>query len=333
MKRLLTVLVVLLVGASTATAQRYYDDRHFYDEDFDWHWDVRVRISDGINSGYLTNWEANRLYRKLEKIEDKEYRYMADGRYTDWEQNDIWEDVIWLNRRVGIELDDYDRRFYGFNGIYIGFNSYPFWYNRYYRNGWDFYRFDRLGWGSYRYGYVPRYYVPHHNVYVNNHIYKNYNNNVKKGYNNYPRYDNRNNSNVIRRDRTDPANRVGANTRSRSTTTYPNTRSRTEATKPNSRTYSGSREAAKSGSYTPRENRSYGNSSATRSSGSNGSLRKSSSSSSSRSSAVKPSSRSSRSSSTVRSSSPSRSSSARSSSSRSSSSSSSRSSSSRSSRN
>ena len=136
---------MMVVGISTVSAQQYYDDRHFYDDEFDGHWDIRVRISDGERSGRLTNWEANRLYRRLEKIEDREYRYMSDGNYTAWEQDRIWDDVVWLNRQVGIQLADNDRRFYGFGNIYFGFNSYPWWYNRYYYNGWDFYRFERLG--------------------------------------------------------------------------------------------------------------------------------------------------------------------------------------------
>ncbi|UBM57470.1 hypothetical protein LAG90_11635 [Marinilongibacter aquaticus] len=201
MKKLITMLAVLLVALSSATAQRYYDDRYFYDEEFDWHWDIRVRISDGINSGYLTNWEANRLYRRLERVEQKEYRYMADGRYTSWEQNIIWNDVVWLNRQVGIYLADIDMPFYGFGHIYVGFNTYPFWYNRYYINGWNFHRFDRLGWGSVRYGYTPRYYYPRNNRYVH----KNYNGN----HGSRPSYNPRANGNVVRRDRTDPQNRVG----------------------------------------------------------------------------------------------------------------------------
>ena len=281
MKRLFAILVMMVVGVSAATAQRYYDDRHFYDEDFDWHWDVRVRISEGEQSGLLTNWEANRLYRKLERIEEKEYAYMADGNYDRWEQNDIWDDVVWLNRKVGMELYDYDRKFYGFGNVYVGFNTYPFWYNRWYVGGWDFYRYDRLGWGSWRYGYVPRYYVPTYNVFVNTNRLRNYYNHHQVTYHhtNEPIRDrnyNRNNDAVVRRDRTDPANRV--NNSSRRSSTYAS---------PNSRSYSGnssarSRSSASSRVYTPRSNDSYGSSR-------NGSSSAGSSSSRSRSAAASPS--------------------------------------------
>ena len=68
------IITFLLLGlfSFTATAQSYnrYDDRHHYDEEFDWHWDVRVRITNGIESGLITNWESRRLYRKLERIEE-----------------------------------------------------------------------------------------------------------------------------------------------------------------------------------------------------------------------------------------------------------------------
>ncbi len=315
MKRLIAILVMMVVGVSAATAQRYYDDRHFYDEDFDWHWDVRLRISDGERSGLLTNWEANRLYKKLERIEEKEYAYMADGNYDRWEQNDIWDDVVWLNRRVGIELYDYDRRFYGFGNVYIGFNSYPFWYNRWYANGWDFYRYDRLGWGSWRYGYVPRYYVPVHNVYVHNHIHKGYNHNNG----NAPgrtRYDGRSDDNVIRRDRTDPANRVDNSSR-RSTSTAPSgnaTRRSYESGSSSSPSGRSSSPAASGRTYSPRnsDDSSVRSSSPSSRSGSPSSSRVGGNSGSRSSSAVgsSSSSRSSRSSSSVGSTSSSRSSSA-----------------------
>ena len=325
MKKILAVLVLMVIGITTATAQRYYDDRHFYDEEFDWHWDVRVRISEGEQNGLLTNWEANRLYRKLERIEEKEYAYMADGNYDRWEQNDIWDDVVWLNRRVGIELADWDRRFYGFGNVYVGFNSYPFWYNRWYTGGWDFYRYDRLGWGSWRYGYVPRYYVPTVNVYVHTNRLRNYYHNHQVTYNhtNVPISDRNTRGNtVVRRDRTDPANRVTNNSARRgSTYSSPNTRRSYESARRGSATTTSrsAREYDRPSSRTsaPKATRSYGNSN-----GRTGSPSMRSSGNSSRPSSTMrtaPSRSSSPKSSSMRSSSPSRSSSARSSSVRSSS--------------
>jgi hypothetical protein len=305
MKKLITIILLGLFGfaATAQTSYNRYDDRHYYDEEFDWHWDVRVRITNGIESGLITNWESKRLYNKLERIEEKEYAYMADGNYDEREQDDIWEDVAWLNRRVGLELSDYDRTYYGFNRVYFGYNSYPFWYNRYYGNGWDFYRFDNLGWGSYRYGYMPRYYYPRTNVYVFNnerYIYKNgqryQNSNVNNNggsRNATARVDNRANDNVVRRERTNPSARVGntpSSARTSSRTTSPNGRvGSATTTRPSTRTAS-----PNSRSYTPSANREVN-----RSGNSNGSMRAGSSSSSRSNSTVRPGS-SSRSSETTR---------------------------------
>jgi len=153
--------VVIFFAAISVKAQ-YIDgpDRYFYDEEFDWRWDVRVRISDGIRSGYLTNREANRLYRRLENIERKEWAFQSDGYYSPWEQDEIWMDVVDLNRAIGLELSDWDRRYYGYTGVVI---TGPLrWY---FGPSYDFYRFDKRGYGSIRVGYVPRNYYPVKHVY------------------------------------------------------------------------------------------------------------------------------------------------------------------------
>ncbi|WP_305952862.1 hypothetical protein [Emticicia oligotrophica] len=140
----------------------YDDDRYYYDDEFDWHWDIRVRISNGIQNGLITRNEANRLYRRLEDVERKEYAYLADGIFNRWEQQEIWDDVAYLNRQVGIELYDFDRRFYGFDMAWNDLRGYPRWY---YHGGFDFYRFDRRGFGTIRLGYVPR---PNYNGWYRN---------------------------------------------------------------------------------------------------------------------------------------------------------------------
>lgn len=153
--------VVIFFAALSVKAQ-YIDgpDRYFYDEEFDWRWDVRVRISDGIRSGYLTNREANRLYRRLENIERKEWAFQSDGYYSGWEQDEIWMDVVDLNRSIGLELSDWDRRYYGYTGVVI---TGPLrWY---FGPSYDFYRFDKRGYGNVRLGYVPRNYYPVKHVY------------------------------------------------------------------------------------------------------------------------------------------------------------------------
>lgn len=167
MKKLLSIVVVLMamISASAQYNLDYNNSRDYYNDDFDWRWDVRVRITEGINNGLITRWEANRLYNRLERIEEKEYTYAADGVYEAWEQDDVWNDVQWLHAQVGLELRDNDRVYYGYTRPGVVFYGYPTWW---YRGGYRFNRFDRLGYGSVRYGYTPRYYVPNYrnNVYV-----------------------------------------------------------------------------------------------------------------------------------------------------------------------
>jgi hypothetical protein len=169
------IMMLVLMPMLFATAQRQYNgsnrydsdniERYFYDDDFDWRWDVRVRITNGLDAGNLTNREANRLYNKLENLERKEYAFQADGIFTDFEQQEIWDDVVWLNRQIGLELYDADRSYYGYTmQAYRGF--YP-WYS----NGYSFNRFDNFGFGSMSLGYYSR------NYYSHNHHYQSYRNN------------------------------------------------------------------------------------------------------------------------------------------------------------
>ena len=171
MKKLIEILTFVIVGVVMGyNANAQYDtyhgpNRYFYEEEFDWRWDVRVRISDGYNMGYLTRRQANRLYRRLETIERKEWAFQSDGYYSLWEQDEIWNDVVDLNRRIGVMLTDWDRPYYGYRGVVI---SGPLrWY---YTPTYDFYRFDKRGYGSIYIGYSPRKYYPVKNVYyqVNN---------------------------------------------------------------------------------------------------------------------------------------------------------------------
>ena len=177
MRALVVFFAVFLFGAS-ATAQYDYNDeygtsydgpdRYFYDENFDWRWDIRVRISDGIDNGRLTRREADRLYNKLERIERKEYAYQLDGFLSAFEQDEIWEDVVDLNRLIGIELRDWDRTYYGYSARGLNFNGYLPWY---FGSTYDFYRFDRRGYGSISFGYRPRAFFPRSHVYYRNRSY------------------------------------------------------------------------------------------------------------------------------------------------------------------
>ncbi|HLO44805.1 MAG TPA: hypothetical protein VK175_10780 [Leadbetterella sp.] len=192
--RALVVFFGLILFGATATAQYDYNDeygtsydgpdRYFYDENFDWRWDVRVRISDGIDNGSLTRREADRLYNKLERIERKEYAYQSDGFLSAFEQDEIWEDVVDLNRLIGIELRDWDRTYYGYSARGLSYRGYSPWY---FGNSYDFYRFDRRGYGSISFGYRPRAFFPHNHVYYRN---RSYTSNWSHRNNNWNRNDN-----------------------------------------------------------------------------------------------------------------------------------------------
>ena len=172
--RTLAIIFGLIFFGASVYAQYDYNNtyngpvRYFYNEDFDWRWDVRVRITDGKHTGQLTNREANRLFNYLEQIERREFAYQADGYFTAREQDEIWDEVGYLNRMIGIELTDWDRTYYGYSVRGLAFRGFLPWYvgSRY-----DFYRFDRRGFGSISIGYSPRAFIPRKHVYYNHRSY------------------------------------------------------------------------------------------------------------------------------------------------------------------
>ena len=177
MKNLMITILIVIATIASVNAQfgnqafANDDDRYYYDNDFDWHWDIRVKISNGIQRGLLTRNESTRLYEVLEDVERKEYAYQADGLFNGWEQQAIWDDVVYLNQRLGVELNDYDRNFYGFDVYGYDRRGYNRWF---YQGGYDFFRFDKRGFGSIRLGYIPR---PNYNGWYrhnNNRIARNY---------------------------------------------------------------------------------------------------------------------------------------------------------------
>ncbi|OYU65187.1 MAG: hypothetical protein CFE22_15020 [Cytophagaceae bacterium BCCC1] len=193
MRALVVFFGMILFGANVNAQYDYNDeygtsydgpDRYFYDEDFDWRWDIRVRISDGRDNGSLTRREAERLYNKLERIERKEYAYQSDGFLSAFEQDEIWEDVVDLNRLIGIELRDWDRTYYGYSARGLSYRGYLPWY---FGSTYDFYRFDRRGYGSISFGYHPRAFFPHNHVYYRN---RSYTSNWNHRNNNWNRNDN-----------------------------------------------------------------------------------------------------------------------------------------------
>ncbi len=211
MKKLMIAAFMVVATIASVNAQfgsqayAYNDDRYYYDNDFDWHWDIRVKISNGIQRGLLTQNESNRLYEVLEDVERKEYVYQADGLFNSWEQQEVWDDVIYLNQRLGIELNDYDRNFYGFDVYGYDRRGYNRWF---YQGGYDFFRFDKRGFGSVRLGYQPRSNYNGWYRHNDNHIARNYYSDRRyyenRGHNNkeYARgnWDNRNNGNHYGRD-------------------------------------------------------------------------------------------------------------------------------------
>lgn len=201
------MIAVLMVISTIVSVKAQYgnqdyahnDDRYYYDNDFDWHWDIRVKISNGIQRGLLTQKETNRLYGILEDVERKEYAYQVDGLFSSWEQQGIWEDVIYLNQRLGTELNDYDRNFYGFDVYGYDRRGYNRWF---YQGGYDFFRFDKRGFGSIRLGYVPR---PNYNGW-----YRNNNNRIAwKYYTERPYYNQRGNNQFGNRDNRNYGNSRG----------------------------------------------------------------------------------------------------------------------------
>ncbi|MFN8357012.1 MAG: proline-rich domain-containing protein [Spirosomataceae bacterium] len=159
MKKYMIMVGLMMVTVAATKAQYgystngYNDERYYCDDNFDWHWDIRVRISNGVRQGLLTPNETNRLYRRLEDIERREYAYQSDGFFSSWEQQEIWDEIMYLNRQVGLELYDYDRAFYGFDPYGYDRRGYANWY---YSGGYDFYRFDKRGFGNVKLGYAPR---------------------------------------------------------------------------------------------------------------------------------------------------------------------------------
>jgi hypothetical protein len=172
--RALAIFFGLILFSASVYAQYDYNntyngpDRYFYNEDFDWRWDVRVRITDGIKTGLLTNREANRLFNHLEQIERREYTFQADGYFSGLEQDEIWDEVSYLNRMIGIELTDWDRIYYGYSVRGLARRGYLPWYVG---SSYDFYRFDRRGFGSISIGYSPRAFIPRNHVYYNHRSY------------------------------------------------------------------------------------------------------------------------------------------------------------------
>lgn len=167
MKKWIKISLVFFIGlimGVEANAQYQFEgpNRYYYEEEFDWRWDLRVRISEGYNMGYLSRRQANRLYKRLEAIERKEWAYQSDGYYSVWEQDDVWMDLVDLNRRLGIMLTSWDKPYYGYRGVVI---AGPLrWY---YGPTYDFYRFDKRGYGTIYIGYTPRAYYPVKTVYYN----------------------------------------------------------------------------------------------------------------------------------------------------------------------
>ncbi len=158
MKKSIIIAIIILGNIDYGFAQLSIKinrlPKYYYSQVFDWHWDIRVRISDGRNNGLLSPNETYRLYNRLKHIESNEFQYQSDGYYSSFEQQRIWNEVIYLNKKIGIELTDCDRNFYGFDARGVNRRGFGAYFDR---NGCDFNRFDKKGFGSIQYGFKPRY--------------------------------------------------------------------------------------------------------------------------------------------------------------------------------
>ncbi|MGL4630006.1 MAG: hypothetical protein ACRCVT_02275 [Leadbetterella sp.] len=180
MKKIIALTATLLISLASFAQT----DRYFYEDDFDWRWDIRVRISDGIRTGRLTNREADRLFNRLEKIENREFLYTRDGVFSAWEQDEIWDDIMDIHDKIGFELNDWDRDFYGYSRPGYAFRGTFRWYGRNY----NFRRFDRPGYGSLRLGYSSRNYIPPPACTYRNYYDRNFNNReFRRNYERRPR--------------------------------------------------------------------------------------------------------------------------------------------------
>lgn len=108
------------------TIQRYtiQDDRHWNGNwDNNWRDDERQlsvdqrqarlqeRIRRGFDHGRLTNEEARRMQRQLDRTETKQRAYEGDGRLNRRESESLHVDLDTLAQRVRNQLRDEDRRF------------------------------------------------------------------------------------------------------------------------------------------------------------------------------------------------------------------------------
>ncbi len=121
----------LAAGAASAngTTLHYYSDgdavaRHVQYYERDWHRNVmsspaiderEARIADrierGAQSGQLTRQETWRLRRQLERVQEKERAFVADGRLAPWEERELMRDLDRLAANLRYERHDEDRRY------------------------------------------------------------------------------------------------------------------------------------------------------------------------------------------------------------------------------
>jgi hypothetical protein len=86
-----------------------YSQRHSNPID-DMQNDIRREIEWGSRKGSLTNNEARRLARELDRIEYREDRYFRDGYLSQWEFENLARDLYALDREVSRQRRDWDRR-------------------------------------------------------------------------------------------------------------------------------------------------------------------------------------------------------------------------------
>jgi hypothetical protein len=93
------------------------DDRYNHSWDYayaptNWSKDAQLRISDGQRRGLITDSEARRLFRELDRVARCEQDYGRNGYFSQRERENLIDDIRDLNQEISRQMndDDYYRR-------------------------------------------------------------------------------------------------------------------------------------------------------------------------------------------------------------------------------
>jgi hypothetical protein len=107
-----TLVASLLAVAAVAVAAPAGAQAWGYDRGRDrtFHPEIQARIDQGVRSGRLTRWEAQRLYAELRDLDRLELRYRASGGLDRRERADLEARTYHLKTQVWREKHDWDNR-------------------------------------------------------------------------------------------------------------------------------------------------------------------------------------------------------------------------------